>query len=60
MQQPNKPADFTFNRVGTTGYEIRDGDGSVVAWTVDESWAAVIVSMLNKAHIGLGRVLPDT
>ena len=37
---------FTFRRVGTMGCEIL-ADGGVVAWTVDEQWAAVIVGLLD-------------
>ncbi len=29
---------FTTRRVGTAGHEIRDPDGNVVAWAVDEPW----------------------
>lgn len=46
MQQQSE--EFTFNRVGTTGCDIRDPDGLVVAWTVDEVWAAAIVKLLNN------------
>jgi hypothetical protein len=60
MQQPTEPTDFSFTRVGTTGCEVRDRDGRVIAWTVDETWAAVISSLLNRAEVNLGRVQPDT
>lgn len=49
----------SFTRVGTTGCEIRDQDGNVVAWSVDEAWAAVIVSLLNRADVDLESVWPD-
>jgi hypothetical protein len=39
---------FTCNRVGTTGCEIRDPDGIVVAWATDETWALVIAGLLNR------------
>jgi hypothetical protein len=39
---------FTFRRVGTTGCEIL-ADGKVIAWTMDEPWAAVIVALLDGA-----------
>ena len=37
---------FTYRLVGTMGCEIL-ADGVVVAWTVDEPWAAVIVGLLD-------------
>jgi len=37
---------FTFRQVGTVGCEIVGPDG-VIAWTVDEPWAVLVVSMLN-------------
>jgi len=43
---------FTFRQVGTKGCEIVGPDG-VVAWTVDEAWAAVIVKLLNDAEDGV-------
>ncbi len=42
---------FTFRRVGTVGCEIL-ADGEVVAWTVDEPWAAIIVGLLDGAEEG--------
>jgi len=41
--------DFTYRRCGTTGCEILAPDGSVVAWTADARWAALIVLLLNGA-----------
>lgn len=38
---------FTVNRVGMTGCEIRNGEGEVVAWTVDRATAHVIAGLLN-------------
>jgi len=38
---------FAARRVGTTGHEIVGPQGEIVAWTVDERWAAVIVGLLN-------------
>jgi len=40
---------FTFRLVGTVGCEIL-ADDVVVAWTVDEPWAAVIVGLLDGAE----------
>jgi hypothetical protein len=37
---------YVARRSGTTGHEIL-ADGEVVAWTVDETWAAVIIGLLN-------------
>jgi hypothetical protein len=42
---------FSFRLVGTVGCEIV-ADGVVVAWTVDELWAAIIVGLLNGAEHG--------
>jgi hypothetical protein len=36
-------------RIGTTGCEILDADGSVVAWTADVGWASMIAAALNGA-----------
>ena len=30
---------FTVNRVATSGAEIRDPDGNIVAWAATEPWA---------------------
>jgi hypothetical protein len=40
---------FTTRRVGTTGHEILAPNGTVVAWTVDGYWAAVMVAAMNEA-----------
>jgi hypothetical protein len=42
---------FAYRLVGTSGCEIL-ADGEVVAWTVDEPWAAVIVGLLDGAEKG--------
>ena len=36
---------FQARRVGTTGHEITDPNGQVIAWTVDAYWAMVIVRL---------------
>jgi len=41
-------APFNARRVGTTGHEILDPDGQVIAWTVDSVWAAVLVALLTE------------
>jgi len=38
---------FSFRKSGTTGCEIIDADGSVIAWTVDVAWAGLIVAGLE-------------
>jgi hypothetical protein len=38
---------FTFRLVATTGCEILQ-DNNVVAWTIDEIWAARIVAALSN------------
>ncbi len=48
---------FTAHRVGTAGCEIRGPDGLVVAWSVDEMWASVLVDLLNG---GPALKLPNT
>jgi hypothetical protein len=40
---------FAYRRSGTTGHEILDPNGLVIAWTVDVGWAGIIVGLLNKA-----------
>ena len=42
---------YTYRRVATTGCEILF-NGVVVAWAVDETWAAVIVAKLNNDSCG--------
>lgn len=39
---------FVVRRVGTTGHEVLDPDGTVVAWATDEPWALVIAALLNR------------
>jgi hypothetical protein len=41
---------YTSRRVGSRGHEIRDPNGTIIGWTVDEEWAAVIVGLLNRAE----------
>ena len=38
---------FTATRVGTGGCGSRSPGGNIIAWTVDEIWAAVIVRLLT-------------
>ena len=38
---------YTARRIGTTGCEIIDPDGEVIAWTVDDHWAGIITALLN-------------
>jgi hypothetical protein len=38
---------FTITQVGTTGHEVRDPDGNVIAWTATEPWAMVIAAALS-------------
>jgi len=39
---------FHARQIGTTGHEILDPDGQVIAWTVDAAWAAVLVALLTE------------
>lgn len=41
---------FTTRRVGTAGHEILGPDGTIIGWTADEYWAAVVVSALNQTE----------
>jgi hypothetical protein len=51
---------FTFRLIGSMGCEILSPDGTVVAWTVDLTTAAVIVALLNRAlREGLGAVIRE-
>jgi hypothetical protein len=55
---------FTARPVGTTGHEILAPDGKVVAWTVNDYWAAVVVDAMNRQserqavddHLGFGGI----
>jgi len=40
---------FHARPVGTTGHESLTPEGVVVAWAVNEYWAAVLVALLNGA-----------
>jgi len=47
---------YTIRRVASSGCEIRDPGGTVIAWAVDEPWALLIAGMLNRVEAeGLGR-----
>lgn len=51
---------FTYRLAGSTGCEILNPNGEVVAWAVDENMAMVIVAMLNWAEReGLSAVMTD-
>lgn len=39
---------YLFRRIATCGCELIDPTGTVVAWTVDDYWAATIVRLLNE------------
>jgi hypothetical protein len=39
---------FQARLVGTMGHEIIDPQGTVIAWTVNEPWAAIIVALLTE------------
>jgi hypothetical protein len=41
---------FTTHRIGTAGHELRDPDGNIIAWAVDEPWAMLIAGMLNRVE----------
>ncbi len=40
--------EFTVQQSGSLGQEILDGDGDVIAWTLDESLAIQICELLNR------------
>jgi hypothetical protein len=40
---------FYVERAGTTGHEVRDGDGAVYCWTADRAKALVIAGLLESA-----------
>lgn len=45
-------------QVATCGCEIIDPDGTVIAWTADDCWAAIIVRLLNETdHSGAAVVV---
>jgi hypothetical protein len=49
---------FAIRRVATSGHEICDPNGRVVAWTVDEPWALLIAFLLNRVETeGLWRMV---
>jgi hypothetical protein len=43
---------FTARKVASSGHEVFDPNGNVIAWTVDGYWAAVIVALLNRLELG--------
>jgi hypothetical protein len=40
---------FVVERAGTTGHEVRDGDGAIYCWTTDRAKALVIAGLLESA-----------
>ena len=50
-RMPKQTDAFTTRRVGISGCEIRDPDGTIIAWTVDKPWAAVFVGLLNQTRL---------
>ncbi len=51
---------FAYRLAGSTGCEILNSDGTVVAWTVNETMAMVIVALLNLAEReGLGALMTN-
>lgn len=55
-------SDYSWRRSGTCGCEVLDRDGAVVAWTVDDLWAATIAhslhGMSSMDNADLGDVVP--
>jgi len=45
---------FSFREVGSSGCEVLR-DGEVVAWTVNEPWASLIVGLLNVREMWAGQ-----
>jgi hypothetical protein len=39
---------FVIRRVATSGCEVCDPDGNIVAWAADEPWAMLIAALLNR------------
>ena len=61
MKEQNELNEFTFRRTGSTGCEILY-EGVVVAWTVDETWATLIVARMNNDPcdtVGAGEEMPE-
>ncbi|NQU22446.1 MAG: hypothetical protein HQ567_14310 [Candidatus Nealsonbacteria bacterium] len=49
-KHPSPPTGaYSFQAVGSTGCEILDGSGAVIAWTVDERVASIVAGLLNVA-----------
>ncbi|MCA9119272.1 MAG: hypothetical protein H6822_06470 [Planctomycetaceae bacterium] len=42
--------EYWARRSGTTGHEIINGTGNVIAWTVDDATAALIVAGLKRLN----------
>jgi hypothetical protein len=42
---------YTYRQSGSTGHEIVNPDGLVIAWTVDVGWAGMITGLLNGAAL---------
>ena len=50
---------FAARKVASTGHEVIDPSGNVIAWTVDGHWADIIVALLNRVERhGLGDLGP--
>jgi hypothetical protein len=39
---------FTVNQTGTSGCEVRDGDGHIICWTQDRATALIIAGLLER------------
>ena len=46
--------DYSWRRTGTCGCELLDADGTIVAWSANESWAMTIVRLLNDTDLSHG------
>lgn len=51
-QVDDRTSAYIVRRVGTTGHEILNIDGHVVAWAIDKRWANLIAQLLDQADIG--------
>ena len=52
MWSGNEPLRFHGQSYCHTGHEIRDPDGTIIAWAATEPWARRIASLLNRLEAG--------
>lgn len=62
MIQPPDTTGFSVCQVATTGCEVRDPEGIVIAWTATRAWAMIFAGLLEMASengLSLPQAMPS-